>query len=449
MGLTFVQKSDPNVKKKRPKIALVLSGGAVSGGAYKIGGLKALNDFLINRKITDFDTYVGLSAGSILSAPLSGGIPPEEMLRSLDGSSENFSQLRFSDFYNPNFREFVLKPTKLLFDIYTFLPQMAYDILTSWEYFSGRTRRSVKNFTKAPSISTFEDLFRPVIDVILEREFPSLLDYLPSGFFDNKSIEKYMRHNIESNRMSNDFREMYRRTGKELYIVATNLDTADREVFGHDENDSLSISEAIQASTALPGFYKPARLNGADYIDGGVRKTANIDVAVEHGADLIICYNPFRPIVNKSDLHYSTRLGRYIETGKRVSDRGVLNIINQVFRTLLWTRLQMTMKHYASDPNFKGDIILIEPDEEDLNFFELNPINFWSIAKAAEHGFNSVIDSISREYPRVKGILSNYGIDMSRRYAEDRSEKLKQYQYDEEAIMDILQEQRPLFKVVG
>ena len=40
----------------------------------------------------------------------------------------------------------------------------------------------------------------------------------------------------------------------------------------------------------------PARINGVDYVDGGVRHTANIDVAIEQGADLIICYNPFRPV---------------------------------------------------------------------------------------------------------------------------------------------------------
>ena len=40
----------------------------------------------------------------------------------------------------------------------------------------------------------------------------------------------------------------------------------------------------MQASTALPLFYKPARIKGVDYVDGGVRRTANIDVAIEKGA---------------------------------------------------------------------------------------------------------------------------------------------------------------------
>ena len=46
MGLTLIRKSDDAPRKRDPKIALVLAGGAVSGGAFKVGGLKALNDYL-------------------------------------------------------------------------------------------------------------------------------------------------------------------------------------------------------------------------------------------------------------------------------------------------------------------------------------------------------------------------------------------------------------------
>ena len=63
MGITIVQKSDLSKKKVNAKVALVLAGGAITGGTFKVGGLKALNDFLVNRKVTDFDIYVGISAG--------------------------------------------------------------------------------------------------------------------------------------------------------------------------------------------------------------------------------------------------------------------------------------------------------------------------------------------------------------------------------------------------
>ena len=47
MGITFVEKSE----RRRPqaKIALVLAGGAISGGAFKLGAMIALNSFLVNR----------------------------------------------------------------------------------------------------------------------------------------------------------------------------------------------------------------------------------------------------------------------------------------------------------------------------------------------------------------------------------------------------------------
>jgi hypothetical protein len=39
MGLTIVHKSDLTARKRNPRVALVLAGGAVTGGAYKLGGL--------------------------------------------------------------------------------------------------------------------------------------------------------------------------------------------------------------------------------------------------------------------------------------------------------------------------------------------------------------------------------------------------------------------------
>ena len=124
MGLTLIRKSEGKRPKRASKIALVLAGGAVSGGAFKVGGLKALNDFLVGRKITDVDMYVGLSAGALLAAPLAGGITPDEMIKVLDGTSTRFDQLRPVDFYNPNFKEFASRPAKFAYDLSTYLPSV-------------------------------------------------------------------------------------------------------------------------------------------------------------------------------------------------------------------------------------------------------------------------------------------------------------------------------------
>src|SRR5215470_4745975 len=122
MGITIVQKSDLKTRKRNPKVALVLAGGAVSGGAFKLGGLKALDDFLVNRKTTEFDTYVGLSAGAVLSAPLAAGISPAEMMRSLEGKSKVINRFRALDFYSPNLREFIERPLEYALSIALFAP---------------------------------------------------------------------------------------------------------------------------------------------------------------------------------------------------------------------------------------------------------------------------------------------------------------------------------------
>ena len=128
MGLTLIRKGD-GAPKKNPKIALVLAGGAVSGGAFKVGGLKALDDFLVGKRIVDFDMYVGLSAGAVLAVPLAAGIAPDEMVRVLDGTSTRFAQLRPIDFYTPNWREFIGRPAKFSYDLLSYLPGVAAELL--------------------------------------------------------------------------------------------------------------------------------------------------------------------------------------------------------------------------------------------------------------------------------------------------------------------------------
>jgi NTE family protein len=425
MGLTIVHKSDLSTRKKNPRISLVLAGGAVTGGAYKLGGLKALDDFLVNRKTTDFDIYVGLSAGAFLAAPLAGGVTPPEMLRALDGNSEDFTYLSPLDFYNLNLREFAAKPLEFLVDLVTYVPNSLYDFLVQTPALVRALQEPLSQARQNPSLANLVECVKPVIDAIgSAREFPFPLAYLPSGLFDNASLERYLRHNIERRGMTNDFRVLYRLRQVELYIVAMNLDTAERVVFGHDADTSLTISESVQASTALPGFYKPARIKGVDYVDGGVRRTANLDVAIEHGADLVICYNPFRPFHNRVVRRYIPERNQYQLEGRPLADQGMLTVLNQVLRTLLHSRLQLGIQQYQDDQNFQGDIILLEPGETDLAFFKMAPMNLWAGRSAGAHGYLSVTQAIEAHYELIRQILQSYGVLMTRKEVREGLERL-------------------------
>jgi predicted acylesterase/phospholipase RssA len=439
MGITIVQKSDLS-----PKVALVLAGGAVTGGAFKLGGLKALDDFLVNKKTTEFDTYIGLSAGAMLAAPLAAGVSPAEMIKSLEGQSETFTRFRPLDFYNPNFGEFVSRPAQYAFHALTYLPGTVGDLLAQMPDLAGSLRRPLLQVLRRPSWDTLQEVIDPVGEALAKRRsFPDPTDYLPSGFFDNSTIERYLHHNFERVGVANDFRSLHRSTGRELYIGATNLDTAERVVFGHDEEASATISQAVQASTALPGFYRPARINGVDYIDGGVRRTANIDVAIEHGADLVICYNPFRPFSNR--IKRGTRNGHASFEGVPLAERGLVTILNQVFRTLLHSRLQYGLRQYQEDPNFRGDIVVIEPKETDVQTFQLNALAYWQRIRAAQYGYVSVTQSFQRNYDLIKHILERYGILMTRKNAQAGVERIRDQ--DTETASSVLTHELPSRKL--
>jgi NTE family protein len=424
VGLTLIRKSDAAKPKRNPKIALVLAGGAVSGGAFKVGGLKALDDYLVDRKVTDLDLYIGLSAGSMLAVSLAGGITPDEMVKVLEGTSTRFDQLSPMNFYNPNVREFVERPLKFGYDLLAYVPGVLFELARQVPDLPRVLAPRVRTFVKEPSYTHAEELAMEFMaHVAPSREVPALTNHIPTGFFDNSSLERWLRKNLERIRMPNDFRGFERKRGRKLYVAACDLDTAERVIFGADESNEVTISQAVQASTALPLFFRPARINGVDYMDGGIRNTANIDVAIEKGADLIICYNPFRPFLNRIDDEHGE--SHYFADGRYLSDRGLKVVINQVFRTLLHSRLKLALQHYLADERFQGDIVLLEPREHDAEFFAINPLAFWKRADAIREGFESVRVTLEQNYDQLSELLGRYGLQMDRQVARRKAARLR------------------------
>jgi len=88
-------------------------------------------------------------------------------------------------------------------------------------------------------------------------------------------------------------------------------------------------------------------------------------------------------------------------------------VFNQVFRTLLHSRLQYGLRQYQDDPNFRGDILVIEPKETDAHFFQLSAMSYWQRMRAAQYGYVSVTESIQQNYELIKQILESYGILMT------------------------------------
>ena len=227
MGLTLIQRSSGHPPPRNPKVALVLAGGAVSGGAFKVGGLKALDDFLGERKVNELDIYVGLSAGAFLATALAGGLSPREAIGILDGSSSRFSQMRPTDFYRLNLKEMLVRPMLVGTQVATFLPGLILDLVSVLPDLPERLGPALRRLYRNPSYTNLERLLMQLQgEVSPKRALPPLSAILPSGIFDNAALERWLSRNIASIGMPNNFADLYRETGRRLFVTATNLELA-------------------------------------------------------------------------------------------------------------------------------------------------------------------------------------------------------------------------------
>jgi len=346
------------------KSALVLAGGGISGAVYEIGALRAIDDLLSSHTVNDFDIYVGTSAGSILGSCLANGITTYELLRMMEGALPDTKRLQRNQILAPNVRGLV-----------------------------NRGRR----FPRLLLQRTFDAMRHPQEFAPLDWIW-NMLEGMPTGLYSSNSLERYLRRFLSA-RGSNSFRDLQR----ELYIVATELDTGERAVFGEGQLRDVPISRAVAAASAMPIVYEPVRINGVDYIDGGVRGTASLDVAIDHGAKLIVCINPLVAFDNRDQ-----------KLGGRIADAGIQAIGNQVFRTFVHAGLHYHLKklrHQHADV----DIILIEPRPDDALVFSEHILRYAARLTLARHGYESATLRLADQYEYYKAILARHGISISRR----------------------------------
>ena len=247
-----------------------------------------------------------------------------------------------------------------------------------------------------------------------------IAEALPSGAYDGRAIEDYLTSVLSDPDRSNDFRLLE----NELYMTATDLDTCERIVLGGPDWDDVPISRAVAASAALPMVYRPQEVKGRHLIDGGIRSTTNVDIAVERGAKFVIVVNPLVPYVNDFQKVIPTMLGSRV---RRVRDMGFPQIGYQTFKLLAHQRLHEAVRQWRD--KYPGvDIILIEPDPNDELMFETNVMNFTRRVEIARHGFESVTLKLAQDYDELKSICAKHGIDISatrvrkvvRKFAEER-----------------------------
>jgi predicted acylesterase/phospholipase RssA len=376
MGKVVDIESQPRRRRsrKRPsKTALVLGGGGFTGGVYEIGALRALDLLAVNSTINNFDVYVGTSAGSFVAGMLANGVTPDEMMQVINRRiPSELEDLNLGKVLKPNYPGFVQKAAMLPL----------------------RTLELMRSLARMGDFSA--------IDIGV-----GLAEALPAGFYSNGGVADYVEGALSEDGRLDDFRLL----DKELYLTATDLDTCERIVFGEEGWNDVPISKAIQCSTALPIVYKPVDLKGRQMVDGGIRSTTNVDIAVEKGAKFIVVVNPLVPFVNDFEKTIPTVFGTRV---RRVSDMGLPAIANQTFRLIAHARLHQAVEMWQE--RYPGvDIILVEPEPNDELMFGTPIMDYSRRLKIARHGFESVTATLAKDYDRYKEISERHGLEISER----------------------------------
>lgn len=232
-----------NTKTPRRGIGLVLGAGGASGAAFHAGTLLALQHDL-GWNPNSSDVIVGSSAGGIVGGLLRAGLTTDDL--SAWGASAEA------------------------------LPagQHSRALLDELRVARHRLHPSVPRM-RMPSTTMWRTLLHPS----RLRMHTAALTLLPHGWIDAAS-------NLE--RIGGLLEQW---PDQPLWITAVRRSDARRVVFGRDDI-CVGPGQAISASCAIPGLFKPVSIGHHRYIDGGAHSPTNADLLVNAGVDTAIVLSP-------------------------------------------------------------------------------------------------------------------------------------------------------------
>jgi NTE family protein len=96
-----------------------------------------------------------------------------------------------------------------------------------------------------------------------------------NGFIKGERLEEFINRTLKNIPME--------RLKIPFYAVATDIESGEEVVFGRGNTGS-----AVRASCSIPGLFRPVKISGKMYVDGGVVSPVAVDAARRLGAEIVI-----------------------------------------------------------------------------------------------------------------------------------------------------------------
>jgi len=346
----------------RPKVALCLAGGGITGAMWQVGALAALGDSY-GLEEDAFDVIVGISTGATVAAAVAGGGSVARLYRAILDPVDDYFPLRRRHLLRFDFDEW---------------RRTVVSGLTALREGTGALVSRSQAGTPGPS-----DLWEQ-----LDRFY----DSLPAGLF---SLDGYERF-LESFFVRRDIPTSFTAMPRALRVVAYDLDSGERVVFGSPGFADVPVSRACAASMAQPLFFSPVRVGRRRFIDGSVGGSGHIDVALAENPDLLVVVNPLVPYEMGSGAAPTTRAD-----GDNVRGQGLMWINDQALRIGSAARLRDALDK-AGDK--RDRVLVLSPTSRETSLLLKSPASFThrrAILENAYHSTRDALRSFARERPEV------------------------------------------------
>ncbi|RZG77195.1 patatin-like phospholipase family protein [Acinetobacter sp. WCHAc060025] len=105
------------------------------------------------------------------------------------------------------------------------------------------------------------------------------------GFFDGQKVEDYVNKQINQTPLE--------KMKIPMYVVATELKNGEKTIFNYG-----NTGQAVRASVSIPSMFIPTKIQGKEYVDGGLVSPVPVDIAKQLGADIVIAVDILAQPVN-------------------------------------------------------------------------------------------------------------------------------------------------------